>query len=108
MELKAWIQMGVERRETIIELTDEDLEIGKKSVDEDPNRTMDDLFNNYVLDWAFAQFSFGWSGGGFNEECFNEGLDMGCYAAFWRTQVSSIPNTRAIRLDCPTCRSNGL
>jgi len=53
----------------------------------------------YVHDWLFAQYGWGWSGAGFdnNFSCL-EGSDFGGFGALAVTSASSIPNTKVRRL----------
>lgn len=94
MKVKAWIQMGVERRETVIEIPEEEL----------GNRQTQDLeqgLEDYVLDWLRTQYGWGWSGAGFDIDfAFMEGMKDGSLVV---TGNSSVPNTVAVRL-CPHCR----
>ena len=99
MRIQAWVQMGVERRETIIEIPIDEYEGGKNSAAE-AGRSLEEWIEAYVRDWVFAQYGWGWSGAGFDNDfgcC--EGSQSGGYEAYAVTSESSIPNTRAIKLD---------
>ena len=103
MEIKAWMQLGVERRETVIEISDEEMEGFERWAGEDPGRCFETWVWNYVQDWLFVQFGFGWQGGSYQEDLSrNEGNPDGVLSV---TSESSIPNTVRIRLDCPICRA---
>ncbi len=100
MQVQAWIQLGVERRETVIEIPDEEFEAGKKWVAEQPGRFLECWLEEYVFDWLYVQYGWGWSGAGLeNDFGFMEGDEFGGYGSLGVTSDSSIPNTKAIRLD---------
>ena len=100
MKIRAWIQMGVERRETVIEIPDEEFEAGKKCDAEQRVPALGFWLEAYVVDWLHAQYGWGWSGAGFEEDLgFMEGSDTGGNEQLVVTSDSSIPNTKAIRLD---------
>jgi hypothetical protein len=97
MKLTAWIQMGVERRETTIEISDEELEAGKKWIAEDPSHCMEGWLEDFVLDWIAYTYGWGWSCGEIhNDFGFMEASDG---VSLVITSERSIPNTRAFRLD---------
>ncbi len=99
VEIRAWIQLGSERRETVIEIPQDEFDGGKRWASEEPNRSLDAWLENYVLDWLHAQYGWGWSGAGYeNDFGFMQGSDMGGHGGLAVTQESSIPNTRAWRL----------
>jgi hypothetical protein len=103
MKIKAWIRMGVERRETLIEISDEEMESLEEWVGERPQNSLEGALWRYVQDWLSAQFGYGWEGGGEGEDLSrNEGMPDGVLSV---TSESSIPNTVSIRLDCPVCRA---
>jgi len=98
--------MGVERRETLIEISDEEMEGLERWVSKNPRNSLDEVLWDYVQDWLFLQFSFGWEGGGcdggYEDRPRNEGSPDGSLVV---TNKSSVPNTLRIRLDCPECRA---
>ncbi len=98
MRVQAWLQIGVERRETLIEIPEAEFEEGKRWVAEDPGRRyMEDWLERYVRDWLQTQYGWGWSGAGlYNDFSVEEGGEA--FPAYVVTGESSIPNTRAIRL----------
>lgn len=97
MKLTAWIQMGVERRETTIEIPEDELEAGAKWIAEDPRRSLEIWLEGYVLDWMNSTYGWGWSGEGIrNDFGFMEASDPGGLVV---TSDISVPNTRASRLD---------
>ena len=91
MKVKAWLQMGVERRETVIEIPVDEYRAGQQ-VTED----MEGWLEEYVREWIEHQFGWGWSGGGYEVDLgFLEGSDG---AGLCVVADSAIPNTRAVRL----------
>ena len=92
MQVQAWMQMGCERRETVIEIPDEEYQAALKV----PCYTEVRL-EEYVRQWMECEVGWGWSGGGFEN-------DFGCMegsegAGLAAVSDSAIPNTRAMRLD---------
>ncbi|MFC1530671.1 hypothetical protein ACFL5T_00195 [Gemmatimonadota bacterium] len=116
MKIIAWINMGVERRETVIEIPDAQYEAQKERIREDPNCSLEAWLEEYVFDWLYAQFGWGWSGGEYeNNFGFMENALNGGSGSLVTTAISSIPNTRAYRLDlnseqirCPCCSQGTL
>ena len=54
MEVKAWIQMGCERREVTFEVSDAEMrEIGRDELEM--------YIENSVLDWISCRYGWGWS-----------------------------------------------
>ena len=91
VRIKAWIQMGTERRETVIEIPREEFEGGVRHVEKEPYKCLEGGLEAYVLDWVNAQYGWGWSGCGIeNDFGFMEGCDPGSLAV---TSDSSVPNT---------------
>lgn len=85
--IKAWIQMGTERRETVIEVPHEEFD----SVVEKANGDLEISMEGYVQDWIPTQYGWGWSGCGIeNDFSFMEGSNSSSFAV---TRTSSIPNT---------------
>ena len=80
MTVVAWIQMGSERRETVIEIP-----LGEPR----DEGSLEEL----VHDWMQHQYGWGWSGCGYeNDFSFMEGSDG---ASFVVTDECSIPNTQS-------------
>jgi hypothetical protein len=97
MKLAAWIQMGVERRETTIEISSQELEGGNRWVAEDPLRSLEGWLEEFVRDWIDYTYGWGWSCGDIrNDFGFMEASDG---VSLVVTSERSIPNTRAFRLD---------
>lgn len=97
MEINAWIQMGSERRETTIVIPEEEFESVKEAAEEG-GLCLESRLEEYVKDWLFAQYGWGWSGAGFEVGCgFMENFESGGAGCFAVTSRSSIPNTKAIR-----------
>ena len=93
MQVTAWVQLGVERRETVIEIPDEEYQRGKKVTAGD----MECWLEECVRHWMEHQLGWGWSGGGYeNDFGWMEGSDG---AGLCVVADSAIPNTRAVRLD---------
>lgn len=91
MKVKAWLQIGIERRETIIDIPDDEL---RKVARQDGS--LESAIEGYVIDWMQHQYGWGWSGGGIeNDFGHMEGSDAVGYVV---TRESSIPHTRAIRM----------
>ena len=53
MKVKAWIQMGCERREVTFDVTDEEIERASDH--------MEGFIEDQVLDWIQCRFGWGWS-----------------------------------------------
>ena len=91
--VRAWIQMGVERRETTIEVPYEEL------------RTMGEYhIEALVHDWIIRQYGWGWEGDG--DEVDNGIMEGNHSADYGAVTDSGIPNTkRILRFDrlCPFC-----
>ncbi len=103
MEIRAWMQMAAERRETRIEISDQEMESLEEWVRERPRNSLERALWRYVEDWLSTQYGYGWEGGGEGEDLSaNEGMPDGVLAV---TSESSVPNTVRIRLDCPVCRA---
>ncbi len=99
MQVQAWIQMGCERRDTVIEIPDDEFEVGKNRVAELPGRCLEVWLEEYVRDWLFAQYGWGWSGAGYENDYGGlEGCEFGGWGALSVTSDSSIPNTKVRRL----------
>jgi hypothetical protein len=104
MIIKAWIQMGNERRQTTIEIPDDEFKAGIRWASEDSIRSPEAWLEEYVLDWLTVQYGWGWSGAGHeNDFSLMEGQPDGGFGALHVTADSSIPNTRSSRV-CPRCR----
>ena len=90
MKIKAFVQMGVERRETVILVPDEEVRAGEKHCQEN-GQSMEGWLEHYVLEWAETQRGWGWSGGGFDIDFAHlEGADsVGSVAV----SKSAMPNT---------------
>ena len=95
MEIKAFVQMGVERRETVIEIPDEEVEAGRRYCASN-EQSMEGWLEHYVHEWAETQTGWGWSGGGFDIDFGHlEGADsVGSVAV----SKSGVPNTKRIRV----------
>ena len=91
MKIRAWMQMGVERRETVIEIPDEEVRSARP-----PGGWLEAWLEEYVLDWMQSQLGWGWSGGGWdNDFACMEGSEG---TGFVAVAESAIPNTRIIRM----------
>lgn len=86
MKVKAWIQMGGERRVTVFELPED-------QVRKDSNGIPLELhIEALVREWLETQFGWGWSGGGWeNDFTFMEGSD-GVGSVIIAEEA--VPNTR--------------
>ena len=103
MEIKAFIQMGTERRETIIAIPDEEFQGGVSWVEGSPKRSLECWLEEYVTEWLQHQYGWGWSGAGFdNDFTFMEGSDGAGLAV---VAESGIPNTIKVA-GRTTARSN--
>ena len=96
--LKAWIQMGVERRETTFQIPDRELVQGRGLLEEEPALEWGDLLERYAADWCRANYSWGWSSDltPSSRYVYPEGREAQRFLSVVR---SAIPNTRAFRLD---------
>lgn len=102
MKIEAFIQMGAERRETVIEISKEEVENGRAWCKEEPGRSFEGWLERYVIDWLHAQYGWGWSGGGYtNDFACMEGEASGGYGALAVTSESSIPNTERVFCGLP-------
>lgn len=91
MKVKAWLQIGIERRESVIDIPDDELRKAACS-----EGSLEAAIEDYVQDWMQHQYGWGWSGGGIeNDFGHMEGSDAVGYVV---TRESSIPRTRAIRM----------
>ncbi len=92
MKIKAWMQIGVERRETVIEIPDEEYRRGQRVAP-----CMEAWLEEIVFQWLECQYGWGWSGAGQQNDYGalegSEALAGLCVVA------NSAANTRAIRLD---------
>lgn len=97
-----WIQMGTERRETLQELTTDDIEVVFA-----PHARRHEAVRNGIVasveygvwDWLYAQFGRGWrTPDDQTDESFMEGAEDGGCGSNCITSERLIPNTRYIRL----------
>ena len=91
--IRAWIQMGVERRETTIEVSYAE-----------PGTMLDNHIEELVHDWIIHQYGWGWEGDG--DEVDNGIMEGAEGTGFGAVFDSGIPNTeRILRFDrlCPFC-----
>ena len=103
MIINAWIQMGSERRETTIEIPDDEFKSGIRSVSDDSRGSLEQWLEEYLLDWLAVQCGCGWSGAGYeNDFSFIRGQTNDGFGALRVTADSSTPNTRSSRV-CPGC-----
>jgi len=98
IKIRAWIEVGVERRETIIEMPYGEF-LGVLQ-----HCHIEDLPMEYVQDWLPTQYRFGWS---WDQHDWDFGYNCGMLGA---TTDSALPGTRAYRVDlgceqirCPDC-----
>ena len=92
MEIKAWFQLGVERRETVITIPDEEYRAAEAA-----GHLLESWLEFYAHDWIWNRIGWGWSGGGYS-------IDFGSMEHSDGTGLcavidSGIPNTIAMRLD---------
>lgn len=101
VECKAFVQLGTERRETIIEIPKEQWENFKQACAEHGDDLDEEIYQGYIWDWLRFQYSYGWNGGGYEQDySFLQTMsDPGSLAV---TRASSIPNTVRVRR-CPHC-----
>ena len=91
-KIRAWMQLGVERRETVIEIPDEEYAAGRRL-----GPDLEVWIEELVLEWIRNTYGWGWSGEGYvNDFGFLEHdrpTSGVCTVA-----DSAEPNTVAIRL----------
>lgn len=94
--LYIWVQLGAERRETVVEIPEDEYKARSTSQLVQENGIVGSI-DEIVVDWLYGQFGRGWStsdGDGANDG-FMVAVDHGFLAI---TVEQSIPNTRCTRL----------
>lgn len=92
MKVNAWMQMGVERRETVIEIPDEEIRQVLHKVE-----GLETALDRYVLEWLMCQYGWGWSGAGMvNDFTAMEGDDE--LSGWVVIRDSAMPNTKHFRM----------
>ncbi len=93
MEIKAWIQMGCERREVQFAVSEAEVEaVGEEGLEA--------YIEDAVLDWINCRFGWGWVGAGFEndfsftEDCAGPSLVV--------TKERLNPATRRMRVQAPS------
>lgn len=101
VECKAFVQMGTERRETIIEIPKEHWENFKEACLENGDDIEEEVYQSYIWDWLRFQYNYGWSGAGYERDySFLQQMDEASHLVV--TKKSSLPNTVRMR-ECPDC-----
>lgn len=101
MEIKAFVQMGTERRETIIEITKEHWENFKEACAERGDDLEEEIYQSYIWDWLRFQYGYGWKGAGYERD-YSFIQQMANPGHLVVTKESSLPNTVRMR-ECPNC-----
>ena len=94
MKIKAWVQMGVERRETVIEIPEEQVQAGREYCAAH-GESMECWYEELVLKWAETQRGWGWSGDGWHVDFTH--LEGKGGEGTVVVEESAIPSTRVIR-----------
>ena len=99
IRILVWIQMGTERRETILEIPAMNFEMMSECSARGGGTAIDKALEHIVLDWVSVQYGWGWVGAGMSRDySSNEGCRSGGNGSYDFTCESSIPNTQTFQL----------
>ena len=91
LRIRAFIQLGYERRDTEFVIPAKEVTDGLVACVES-GTSFYSWIRGYVLDWIQTMATWGWSGGGLEDVWEAYGFSMNCYPV---VDESAVPNTRA-------------